>query len=525
MTEENGPGSGPRHNVRMPTTLTLDGHSLTRSGFYQVVQGQQRVSLAPSARRAMQRSRDLVEKLIAEKRIVYGVTTGVGSLSTERIEPAQARQLQLNIVRSHACGVGDPLNTPETRGLLLLRANALANGLSGVRPAVAELVCGLLNHGVHPVVPARGSVGASGDLAPLAHVALALVGEGEVLYRGNRVPAHSALKAVRLKPLVLEAKEGLALVNGTQAMLSVGLLALRAAEILVDTADVAGALSLDGLRGSPLAFDERLCRARPHPGQRRTARNLLRLNQGSAIRRSHLDCPRVQDAYSLRCMPQVHGAVRDALDYARQVLETEMNSATDNPLVFVHEGDVISGGNFHGQPLALALDLMAVALAQLGGISERRIDRLVNPLTSDLPPFLTHSPGLESGFMLAQVTAAALASENKILAHPASVDSIPTSGNKEDFVSMGMTAALKLRPLITNLAGIISIELLAACQAVDLLAPLKTGHLAEEAKAQARSVSPPVTRDRPLHEDIARVAELVSAGRFAEILASGGRPG
>jgi histidine ammonia-lyase len=361
-------------------------------------------------------------------------------------------------------------------------------------------------------------VGASGDLAPLAHVALALVGEGEVLYRGKRFPALAVLKRLGLEPLVLEAKEGLALVNGTQAMLSVGLLALRASEILVDTADVAGALSLDALRGSPAAFDERLQRARPHPGQFQSARNLRRLNRGSTIRRSHLDCPRVQDAYSLRCMPQVHGAVRDALAYARRTFKAEMNSATDNPLVFASDQEIISGGNFHGQPLALALDLMAMALAQLGSISERRIDRMVNPLTSELPAFLGRSPGLESGFMMAQVTAAALVSENKILAHPASVDSIPTSGNKEDFVSMGMGAALKLRPIIANVTAILGIELLAACQALDFLAPLRSGHLAEKARAMVRKVSRPLTSDRPLGADIQRVADLVAAGKLASIV-------
>jgi len=502
----------------MARPLLLTGHNLTRRDFYDVVLRNRRVSLAPRARRAMEHSRALVERLIAEKQTVYGVTTGVGSLSTERIDPEQARQLQLNIVRSHACGVGEPLDAAETRGLLMLRANTLAGGLSGVRPAVAKLLCAFLNDGVHPVVPSRGSVGASGDLAPLAHVGLALVGEGEVLFRGKRVRADAALKSLGLKPLVLEAKEGLSLVNGTQAMLAVGLLALRAAEMLADTADVAGALSLDALRGSPLAFDERLHRARPHPGQLRSARNLWRLNRGSTIRLSHLHCPRVQDAYSLRCMPQVHGAVRDALAYVRGVLETEMNSATDNPLVFVGGGDVISGGNFHGQPLALALDLMALALTPLGAISERRIDRMVNPLTSELPAFLARSPGLESGFMVAQVTAAALASENKIFAHPASVDSIPTSGNKEDFVSMGMTAALKLRPIISNVTTILAIELLAASQALDLLAPLRTGHLAEKGRALVRRVSRPLATDRPLHRDIGRVAELIAAGELARIL-------
>lgn len=503
----------------MPRPSLLTGHSLTRRDFYQVVLENRRVGLHPQARRAMLRSRALVEKMIAEKKVVYGVTTGVGSLSTERIEPGKARQLQLNLVRSHACGVGEPLDAAETRGLLLLRANGLAQGLSGVRPVVAESICEFLNQGLNPVVPARGSVGASGDLAPLAHLALALVGEGEVVFRGRRMEARAALERAGLKPLVLEAKEGLSLVNGTEAMLALGLLTLRQAEILVDTADAAGALSLDALRGSPAAFDERLQRARPHPGQLITARNLSRLNRGSAIRRSHLDCPRLQDAYSLRCMPQVHGAVREALAFARKVFETEMNSATDNPLVFVREGEVVSGGNFHGQPLAIALDLMAIVLAQLGSISERRIDRMVNPLTSELPPFLTRTPGLESGFMLAQVAAAALASENKILAHPASVDSIPTSGSKEDFVSMGMAAALKLKPIVANVTSILSIELLAACQAIDLLAPLKTGRLAEQVCVLVRRVSPPVIQDRALYRDIARVTKLVSGGEFAEILA------
>jgi histidine ammonia-lyase len=502
----------------MARSLPLTGKNLTRENFYAVVLENRRVALDPRARNAMRRSRALVEKLIRERKVVYGVTTGFGSLATEHIEPAQVRELQLNLVRSHACGVGEPLDEAETRGLLLLRANALARGLSGVRPPVVELLCDFLNRGVHPVVPSRGSVGASGDLAPLAHVALALVGEGEVVFRGRRITAAAALAAINRKPLRLEAKEGLALVNGTQAMLAVGLLALRQAEILVDTADVAGALSLDALRGSPAAFDARLLRARPHPGQFVTAQNLSRLNRGSTIRESHRDCPRLQDAYSLRCMPQVHGAVRDALAYARRVFEIEMNSATDNPLVFARDGEVISGGNFHGQPLATALDLVAIALTQLGAISERRIDRLVNPLTSELPAFLTASPGLESGFMMAQIVAAALASESKVYAHPASVDSIPTSGNQEDFVSMGMAAALKLRPLVANVVTILAIELMAASQALDLLAPLKTGYLAEKARALVRRVSARVTRDRPLSRDIACVGDLVRAGEFADIV-------
>jgi histidine ammonia-lyase len=511
----------------MPRTLLLTGRSLTRQDFAAVVLAGRPVGLHPRARRAMAASRRVVERMIREKRVVYGVTTGVGSLSTEHIEPAQVRALQLNVVRSHACGVGEPLNLAETRGLLLLRANTLAAGLSGIRPLVADLLCELLNRRLHPVVPSRGSVGASGDLAPLAHVARTLIGEGELTAdsdfdrRSQPQPALRALRKTHLKPLVLEAKEGISLVNGTQAMLSLGLLALRQAEILADTADVAGALSLDALRGSPAAFDDRLHRARPHPGQMETARNLARLNRGSTIRESHRDCPRVQDAYSLRCMPQVHGSVRDALSFARRVFEIEMNSATDNPLAFADEGEVLSGGNFHGQPLATALDLMAIALTQLGGISERRIDRMVNPLTSELPPFLAAKPGIESGLMMAQVTAAALASENKVLAHPASVDSIPTSGNKEDYVSMGMAAALKLKPVLANVTSILAIELLTASHALDHLAPLKSGALAEKARRLVRKVAAPLRQDRSHAPDIAQIAEQVVRGEYRCVLREG----
>jgi len=508
----------------MPRTVLLNGHDLTRQDFADVVLGGRRIGLHPDARRAMIASRRVVDRMIREKQVVYAVTTGVGSLSTEHIDPAQARQLQLNVVRSHCCGVGDPLSVPETRGLLLLRANTLAAGLSGIRPAVAERLCAMLNHRLHPVVPSRGSVGASGDLAPLAHVARTLIGEGELTVDpdfNSRARPHSAAGVLRragLRPLTLEAKEGISLVNGTQAMLSVGLLALAQAEVLADTADVAGSLSLDALRGSPVAFDERLQRARPHPGQIESARNLGRLNRGSTIRESHRGCGRVQDAYSLRCMPQVHGAVRDALAFARRTLEIEMNSATDNPLVFTNEGEVLSGGNFHGQPVATALDVIAIALTQLGGISERRTDRMVNPLTSDLPPFLAGVPGIESGLMMAQVTAAALASENKVLAHPASVDSIPTSGNKEDYVSMGMGSALKLKQVVANTASILAIELIAATHALDRLAPLTTGTLAEQARLIVRRVARPLKEDRPHAPDITGVTEQVMRGEYARVL-------
>ena len=502
----------------MPRPLLINGRNLTRADFYQVVFDSRPVELDAAARTRMERSRRLVESLATSKKPVYGVTTGVGRLSTEHIEAAEARRLQINILRSHACGVCEPLSEAETRGLLLLRANTLAMGLSGVRPQLADLLCQFLNHKIHPVVPSRGSVGASGDLAPLAHLALPMIGEGEVKFQGERMEAAVALKRAGLKPLELETKEGLSLVNGTQAMTALGLLALRQAEFLADTADIAGALSLDALRGSPVAFDLRLQAVRPHPGQRVSARNLLLLNRGSQIRESHRDCARVQDAYSLRCMPQVHGAVRDALSYARGVFEIEMNSATDNPLIFAEDGEVLSGGNFHGQPLATALDLVAIALTQLGSISERRTDRLVNPSASELPAFLAKNPGLESGFMIAQVTAAALASENKILAHPASVDSIPTSGGKEDFVSMGMAAALKLRSVVANTTNIFAIELLAAARAIDLLAPLKTGKLGERARSLIRSVVPAVEGDHALSGGIERMATSIAAGHVSAIL-------
>src|SRR6202158_2004009 len=383
----------------------------------------------------------------------------------------------------------------------------------------------MLNHGVTPFVPSQGSVGASGDLAPLAHLALALIGEGECLDdKGARIPGAEALRRAQIKPLVVEAKEAVSLINGTQGMLAVGILALLAAETLVDSADVVGALTLDALRGTDAAFDERIHRARPHRGQLKTAENLRRMLEGSQIRESHRECGRVQDAYSLRCIPQVHGAVRDTLAHCREVFETEANSAVDNPLVFLTdarnaEGDVISGGNFHGEPLAFALDFLAIALSALAGISERRIARLVNPALSEgFPPFLAPGAGLNSGFMMPQVTAAALVSENKVLSHPASVDSITTSGNKEDYVSMGMTAALKLRRIVDNTRYVLAIEAMAAAQAMDLVAPLKTGKRGQQACEAIRAVSPKMEKDRVMYEDFARIARIIDERKISEVL-------
>src|SRR5216683_2066859 len=517
--------------------LHINGNDLMLEEVREVAVDGRPVLLAPDAREAVDRARAVVDALVAGNKLSYAITTGVGKLSDVRIAGDQIRELQVNLVRSHAVGVGDPLSGPETRAMMLLRANSLAKGHSGVRAIVIDALCEMLNRKVTPFVPSQGSVGASGDLAPLAHLALVLVGEGECLdENGNRCPGGEALRRADVKPLVLEAKEAVSLINGTQAMLSVGTLALLAAETLVDTADVLGGLCCDALRGTDTAFDERIHKARPHMGQMRSAANLRRMLEGSQIRESHRECGRVQDAYSLRCIPQVHGAVRDTLAYCREVFETEANSAVDNPLVFVnpeHVGtgaharpaeqgsasEVLSGGNFHGEPVAFALDFMAIALSALAGISERRIERLVNPaLNEGLPPFLAPGAGLNSGFMMPQVTAAALVSENKVLAHPASVDSITTSGNKEDYVSMGMTAALKLRRVVENARNVLAIEAMAAAQALDLVAPLKTGRRGQRACEAIRAVSPKMEKDRVMYEDFARIARIIDEGRISDVL-------
>jgi histidine ammonia-lyase len=427
------------------------------------------------------------------------------------VPPADLEQLQRNVIRSHAAGVGDPLDRNEVRAMMLIRANVLAKGFSGIRPVVAERLCQMLEHGVTPVVPSQGSVGASGDLAPLAHMALVLMGEGEAEYRGKRMPGREALRLAGIEPLALASKEGISLVNGTQAMLAVGCLELAAAGVLIDTAEVVCAMTLDALRGTPRAFDERLHAVRPHPGQRTSAEHLSRLLEGSEIRASHVSCRRVQDAYSLRCAPQVHGAVRDTLAEARRVFSIELNSATDNPLVF--DGEVLSGGNFHGEPLAFQLDYLAIALTALSGISERRIDRLVNPaLNEDLPPFLARHPGLESGLMMAQVTAAALVAENRVLSTPASPGSITTSGNKEDFVSMGMTAALKWKRVVRNTRAVLAIEALTAARALEFLRPLKSSVPLERARDRVRSVCVAWEGDRALSGDIAAIEKLIADG-------------
>jgi histidine ammonia-lyase len=507
--------------------IHIDGERLTLEDLYRIVFHGAEAEIPLAARERMNASRAVIERLVEADSAVYGVSTGFGKMASTRISRDEIRQLQLNLVRSHACGVGAPLNEYATRAMLALRANAIAKGFSGVRPVVAETLIAMLNRGLHPVIPSQGSVGASGDLAPLAHLAQVAIGEGRAIFQGRSMTGAQAMSTAGIAHLVLEAKEGLALLNGTQAMLALAALALREAEIAVDTADVAAALSLDALRGSPAAFDARIAGVRQHSGHATTARNIERLNRGSEIRESHRSPdkdPRVQDPYSLRCAPQVHGAVRDALAQIRSVLTIELNSATDNPLVFVTQGavdgsgEVISGGNFHGQPLAMAADQMAVALATLGGISERRIEQMTNPQTSQLPAFLVRHAGLNSGFMILQVTAAALASELKPLAAPHSVDSIPTSANQEDYVSMGMGGARRLEPMLANLRNILAIELLAASQGIDLLSPLRTGPETRKAFDIVRALSPAVDADRSLAPDIEAVAREVDKGSFAAIL-------
>ncbi|MCL4402244.1 MAG: histidine ammonia-lyase [Acidobacteria bacterium] len=491
--------------------VVLDGEQLNVEQVCAVAGGPEGVAVAGAALETMRRSRTVVERFAAGEEAVYGVNTGVGLLADVRIAREELDRLQRNVVRSHCAGVGEPLERDEVRAMMLIRANALAKGFSGIRPVVAERLCELLNHGVTPVVPSQGSVGASGDLAPLAHIALVLIGEGEAEFGRVRYVGGEALRRAGLKPLALEAKEGLSLINGTQAMLAIGCLQLEAAETLADTADVACAMTLDALRGTPRAFDARVHAVRPHPGQVRSAARLRRLLEGSEIRASHIACRRVQDAYSLRCAPQVHGAVRDTLAEARRVFSIELNAATDNPLVFGDE--IVSGGNFHGEPLALQLDSLATALTALSSISERRVDRLVNPaLNEDLPPFLAGHAGLESGLMMAQVSAAALVGENRVLSHPASTGSITTSGNREDFVSMGMTSALKWKRVVRNTRSVLAIEAMAAARALDILLPVRSSPTLEDVREKIRQVSPEWLADRPLHRDIAAIEALIAGG-------------
>ena len=494
--------------------LIIDGASLSLDDIVTVAYGNEPVAISNEARVQIDRARAVVDAKAAGDDAVYGVNTGFGSFAEVRIDADALDALQINLLRSHAAGVGPPLPAATVRAMMLLRANVLARGHSGIRGATIDALIALLNAQVHPVVPSRGSVGASGDLAPLAHLSLILIGEGEAIVSGEVRPGAHALASAGLRPVRLGPKEGLALINGTQASAAVLALALHRAQRLVRAADVVAALSVDALRGSSRPFEARIHGARPHPGQAVSAANIARLLAASAINASHANCGRVQDAYSQRCAAQVHGAVRDALAYARRIVETEANASTDNPMVFADTGEIVSGGNFHGAPIGIAADLVALVLTQLATISERRSERLVNPALSGLPPFLTSRGGIESGLMLAQVTAAALASEMKSLAHPASVDTIPTSGNKEDHVSMSMTAALKAEQAVVLATDVLAIELLCAARAIDLLAPLATSAALSRVHRAVRAVVPAHDGDAPPSPDIAALARIIAAGEL-----------
>ena len=499
--------------------IYLNGQRLTLQQISDVAHGKEQVALADEARVRVEKAQRVVKQIVDEGRSVYGVNTGFGKLSDVSIETGQLRDLQLNLVRSHSCGLGNPLSVAEARAMLLLRANVLAAGYSGARPVVIETLLTMLERGVTPVVPEKGSVGASGDLAPLAHLASTAIGEGEAFYQGERMASGAALANAQIEPLRLEVKEGLALLNGTQAMGAVGGLALHRAVRLARLADVAGAMTLEALRGTPVAFDERIQTARPHQSQAEVASHLRKLLEDSEIRKSHINNdPRVQDAYSLRCMPQVHGAIRNALQHARETVEIESGSATDNPLVFSDTGEVLSGGNFHGAPVALVLDYAAIAVTDLMSITERRIDRLVNPDSNEgLPPFLTTQPGISSGFMMLQVSAVALLNEAKVLAHPASIDNVPTDGGKEDHVSMGMTAATKLRANVDVAEMATAIELLTAAQALEFRLPLRPGRGVKQAYDIIRAGISPTNSDRSMSADIELIVELIKEDRFGEL--------
>jgi histidine ammonia-lyase len=505
--------------------IQLTGSSLTVEQLVSIADGFEAVELSDEAAGRVRASRAVVDQFASGTAAVYGINTGFGALAETAIPRDALAALQLNLLRSHAAGVGEPLPGRAVRASMALRANVLAKGFSGIRLSTLDRLIALLNRRVHPMVPSRGSVGASGDLAPLAHLALVLIGEGEATVDDDPRPrsGREALAAAGLEPVALAAKEGLALINGTQPSTAVLALALAGAERLTRAADIAAALSIDGLRGSMRPFDPRIHRARPHQGQLISADNIRRLLEGSEINASHADCGRVQDAYSLRCAAQVHGAARDGLRFVRESVQIEMNAATDNPMVFVDgkdgEGEIISGGNFHGAPVAVAADLLAIALAQIVTISERRSDRLVNPVLSDLPAFLTPHSGLQSGYMMAQVTAAALASEIKTLTHPASADTIPTSANREDHVSMSMGAALKAARALELATRVVAIEVIFASQAIDLLAPLRTSSRLLRVHATVRDEVAPLTDDRPPAPDIERITAMIQSGALDSLCA------
>jgi histidine ammonia-lyase len=495
--------------------VQVDGNSLSIETVLRAVRGGAKAQLSSAARKRMAESRSSLMRLIEDGRIIYAVNTGVGELVDVKIHPDELMQLQVNLLRSHACGVGERFPAEVVRAMLLLRANALAKGYSGVRPEVAELLLKMLNAGVVPSVPRQGSVGASGDLVMLAHMGLAMIGEGEADAGRGYEPSSIALKRKKLAPITLEPKEAISLINGTQAMGAVGVLAAKDAAVLADNAQIAAAMSLEALKGTASAFDLNVSNVRPHQGQLRVAKNMLALLEGSEIMVSHHDCPKIQDAYSLRCIPQVMGASLEAIWYATKVLEVEINSATDNPLYFPEEGKVISGGNFHGQPLALALDFLGLAVHELGSFSERRTARLVDDKLSGLPAFLTRHGGVGSGLMVPQYVAASLVSENKVLVHPASADSIPTSANQEDHNSMGSISAWKARTIVENVSHVVAIEFITAAQGLDFIS-LSSSPAIEKVRTVLRAAVPSLEEDRSMASDIEKVADMICRGVFVE---------
>jgi len=496
--------------------ITLDGKHLTLEQVLEVAEGKAGVNISPAVVKKIKGSRDFVERALAQGEKMYGVTTGFGMLADQVIDPSQIKALQRNLIRSHSVGVGPYFDEMTTRAIMLLRANVLAMGYSGVRMEVLRRLVEMINRRVHPLIPEQGSVGASGDLAPLAHLTSVLMGEGEAFYRGKRLSGRKAMERAGIPILTLKAKEGLSLINGTQVMTALGVLSLLRAERLCKVADIVGACTLDALKGTLSAFDPDIQRVRPFPGALAVSKNFQLLCQRSEIEESHRFCSKIQDAYSVRCIPQVHGAVRDGLSFVRQILETEVNSATDNPLIFAEKGKILNCGNFHGEPVAFAMDLLGMVVAELGSISERRIEKLINPALSGLPPFLTTEGGLHSGLMMIQVSAAALVSENKVLAHPASVDSIPTSADKEDHVSMGTIAARKGRDIVRNVEHILSMELLCATQGLEFLLPLKPGIGVQEAYRVVRQKVPPIKGDRRFSTDIKKIQGLIQSGELLE---------
>jgi histidine ammonia-lyase len=490
--------------------IALDGQSLTIEQVVAVARRNAAISLTDEAEKQVERSRQMAEKMLREQKVVYGITTGFGKFADVVISGEDVSRLQENLIMSHACGLGEPYPAEVVRAMMVLRINALAKGYSGIRLKTLQLLIDMCNRGVHPVIPQQGSLGASGDLAPLSHMVLVMLGKGEAEYQGKRMPGADALKSAGLAPIRLQAKEGLALINGTQAMTALLCLALYDARIVLESAEVIAAMTVEALRGIPKAFDPQLHLVRPHPGQQESARRLLLHLEGSQ-RTSEQGELRVQDPYSLRCIPQVHGATRDTLEYVWSAVTRECNSVTDNPILFPETGDVISGGNFHGQPMALVADFLAIAVSELANISERRTERLVNPHLSGLPGFLTENGGLHSGFMITQYAAASIVSENKVLCHPASVDSIPSSANQEDHVSMGTTAARKLRTVVGNTAKVLAIEYLAAAQAIDF-GHGKLGTGTQKAYERLRREVPRLFHDREMHADMAKAEEIVRSG-------------